>query len=353
MKLLDKMECIGNRTLLNREMKFMNITNKVFISFCMLLLIFILSACKQTEQSRENIIMENEQQNISHSFKNPNTGQEFNIIHAYMLYENYFEIVKDNPDESPHKLYQQEIIEPIYDACFKDTEHLEINMFEWTPEESDYDSIKNQIESIDKDHINELYEESLIKSSDILSSDKKTNVCVFPKNERFPSDMMTAGSGKILVFFNDFDNYYSLSELDNNYKSGISHEYHHSVWIEKHYTEDYYPTLLDYLIMEGQALMFETSVYPDFNSTAYVIDENFNKEYWSRIEPNLEGSVTDQIYEILIGGTNGFPNYYGYSEGYKMVRSYLKLHPEMTVEEWTSKSPKEIFEEGNYMANYE
>ena len=43
----------------------MNIANKALISFCMLLLIIILSACKQTEQSLENIIMENEQQDIS------------------------------------------------------------------------------------------------------------------------------------------------------------------------------------------------------------------------------------------------------------------------------------------------
>lgn len=334
----------------------MNIANKVLNSFCMLLLVFVLSACKNTEQSHENTILENEQQeqqNITYSFNNPNTGQEFNIIHAYKLYENYFETVKDNPDKSLHKLYQQEIIEPIYDACFKDTEHLEINLFEWTPEESDYNSIKNQVESIDKNHINKLYEESFVKSSDILSSENKTNVCVFPKNERFPSDMITAGAGKILVFFNDFNNYYSLSDLDNHYKSGISHEYHHSVWIEKHYTEDYNPTVLDYLILEGQAVMFETLVYPTSNSTDYVVIDNFNKEYWSRIEPNLEDPVTDQIYEILIGGTNGFPNYFGYSEGYKMIRSYLNLYPDMTVEEWTSKSPKEIFEEGNYMANYE
>ncbi|WP_313894563.1 DUF2268 domain-containing putative Zn-dependent protease [Psychrobacillus sp.] len=331
----------------------MNITNKALISFFMLLLIFILSACKQTEPSRENILMENEQQNISYSFKNPNTGQEFNIIHAYKLYENFFETVKDNPDESSHKLYREEVIEPVYHACFKDTEYLEIDLFEWTPEETDYTSIKSQVESMDKNHLNKLYEESLVKSSDMLPSDKKTTVCVFPKNEKFPSDMLTVGSGKILVFYNDFDNYLTLSQLDNNSKSGMSHEYHHSVWIEKHYTEDYFETTLDRIIMEGKAVMFESLVYPDSNSTDIVIDESFDKEDWSRIEPDLEGYVTDQIYEILIGGTNGVPNYYGYSEGFKMIRSYLNLHPDMTIEEWSSKSPKEILDEGNYMANYE
>ncbi|MFF2755886.1 DUF2268 domain-containing putative Zn-dependent protease [Psychrobacillus sp. NPDC058041] len=328
----------------------MNIANKALISFCFLLLIFILSACKQTEQSQENIIMENEQQNISYSFKNPNTGQEFTIIHAYMLYENYFETIKNHPDESPYQLYKQVIIDPVYDACFKDAEYYKFSVFEWSPEESDFNSIKNQIESMDKDYLNELFEESLVKSSDILSSDKKTTVCVFPKNEKFPSDLETAGSGKILVYLNYFDDYYNLSELDNYYKSGMSHEYHHSVWTEKHYKGDYYLTVLDDLIMEGQAVMFETLVYPDSNSTDYVVDESFYKEYWSKIETYLGSSYS---VEFLIGGSNGLPDYYGYSEGYKMIRSYLNLHPDMTVEEWTSKSPKEIFEEGNYMANYE
>ena len=45
--------------------------------------------------------------------------------------------------------------------------------------------------------MNMLIEDSLVKSSDILSSDKKTTVCVFPENEKFPSDMITFGTGKI------------------------------------------------------------------------------------------------------------------------------------------------------------
>ncbi|WP_427138633.1 DUF2268 domain-containing putative Zn-dependent protease [Psychrobacillus psychrodurans] len=328
----------------------MNITRKVFVSFCILLLFFILSACKQTEKSHENIIMENEQQNISYSFKNPNTGQEFTIIHAYMLYNNYFETVKDNPDESLNQLYQQVIIEPIYDACFKDAEYDKFSVFEWTPAESDFNNIRVQIESLDKDYMNKLFEESLVKSSDVLSSNKKTTVCVFPENERFPSDMMTLGTGKITVFLSELNNYFKLSELDNYTKSGISHEYHHSVWTEKHFTEDYFMTVLDNIIMEGSAIMFETLVYPDTNSKDLVLDESFNKEYWSKIETYLESSGTN---DFILGGSKGLPDYYGYSEGYKMIRSYLNLHPDATVEEWTSKSPREILEEGNYLANYE
>ena len=137
----------------------------------------------------------------------------------------------------------------------------------------------NKLNSMNKDQLNEVFEESLVKSSDILSSDKKTTVCIFPKNEKAPSDMMTVGSGKIIVIYNKFD---------RTYKSGMSHEYHHSVWIRKHYTENYSLTGLDRFILEGQALMFETLVYPQLNSTYYYVDERFNKEYWNKIEPYLE-----------------------------------------------------------------
>ena len=77
----------------------MNTANKILISIC-LLLIFTLSACKEIEDTA----LENEQQDITYSFKNPNTGQEFTILHAYLLYENYFEAVKDNPDESLYNI---------------------------------------------------------------------------------------------------------------------------------------------------------------------------------------------------------------------------------------------------------
>ncbi len=330
----------------------MNSTKKSLRLVCTFLFILILSACERAEQIKEEIPVEsepsveesnseNEPSSYSYSFINPNTGQEFTILHAYLLYENYFEAIKNNPKDSPYDLYQQVIIDPIYDACFKNAEYEKLSIYEWTPEESNLSSLKKQIVSINTDHINKLYEESLVKSSDILPTDKKTTVCVFPKNEKSPSDMVTAGAGKIFVYFNGITHYT---------KSGMSHEYHHSVWTEKHYKDNYFMTVLDGLIMEGEAVMFETIVYPDLNSTTFVLDERFNKDYWSTIETYLESGHSN---EFIIGGAKGLPINYGYSEGYKMIRSYINLHPDMSVEEWTSKSPKVIFEEGNYLANYE
>ena len=98
-------------------------------------------------------------------------------------------------------LFQQEIVQPVNDACFADSEFPDsFTVLEWVNKIDDLEYFKNQIESINKDHLNGLFEESLVKSSDILPSDKKTTVCVFPKNKRYPSDMFTIEAGKIIVF---------------------------------------------------------------------------------------------------------------------------------------------------------
>lgn len=304
-----------------------------------------MAACDEIDQSHEDTIVDNDQLDITYSFENPNTGQEFSIIHAYLLYENYFDAIEEHPDESLYKLFQQEIIEPIYEACIQDSKFIDsVTLLNWVPRNSAIENLKSQIGLINKDHLNELFAESLVKSSDILPSDEKTTVCVFPKEKGLPSDMFTVETGNIFVFH---------SRPDNKYKTSMSHEYHHSIWMRKHYDKIISESGLDRLIVEGGAMMFETLVYPELNHAQYYVDESFNTEYWSKVEPYLEDlATTEFVHEIVEGGTNGFPQNYGYSEGYKMIRSYLKLHPNMTVEEWTSKSSKEIFEEGNYISNY-
>lgn len=330
----------------------MKIAKKTLISIGTLLFLFSLAACKPTEQSDENKVeneestetatamIENGQQHISYTFTNPNTGQEFNIVHAYMLYDDFFDSVKKQPEESLSRLFEQTVVDPVFDSCFKDN-HLWFSALGWTPKKGDFDIIRKEIASINRDQLNTMFEESLIKSSDVLPSAIKTTVCVYPENEKFPSQMLVTGPGKIAVFF---------KKLDHYYKTSMSHEYHHSVWFEKNLEDNYSATLLDHLIIEGQAVMFETLVYPDLNNTAHIVDERFNKEYWNKIEPYLESVYSDRF---VLGGSDGLPYNYGYSEGYKIIRSYLSKHPDLTVEEWTSKNPREIFEESDYLTNYE
>jgi uncharacterized protein YjaZ len=135
---------------------------------------------------------------------------------------------------------------------------------------------------------------------------------------------------------------------DGFIKVGVAHEYHHSVWAEK-YLSNHSGSVLDNLIFEGKAVMFEKTVYPILDYTP--VDLAYNKDLWSKIEPDLNNQDLNRSLEILFGGKD-LPRLYGYSEGYKMIKSYLDLNPNQTPVEWTALSTQEIIEKGKYFENY-
>ncbi|GKV70208.1 hypothetical protein NCCP2716_27060 [Sporosarcina sp. NCCP-2716] len=291
--------------------------------------------------------MPSEEPAITYTFKNPRTGQAFSIHHAYLLYDNFFTAVSENPKDSPYELYDREVLQSVNEACFENAELAQLDYtaaLEWTPAKREYEQVTKQIARMNTEQLNDLFEEALVKSSDLLPSDQQTNVCIFPENEAFPSEMLTVGSEEILVFY---------SKYDRTYKAGMAHEYHHTVWLGKHIDDDTPLTLFDHLALEGQAVMFESIVYPDMNSTYYIVDESYNQDYWDQMVSKLDSIYTEDIDGTIQGGINGLPHAYGYSEGYKIIRAYLEKHPDMSVEEWTSKDPREIFEDSKYVDNYQ
>ncbi|WP_235616138.1 DUF2268 domain-containing putative Zn-dependent protease [Lysinibacillus sphaericus] len=195
-------------------------------------------------------------------------------------------------------------------------------------------------EKIDREETEKIIKEALLKSSVLLPSGNETTVCVFPAKYKYTNDY--CGAGKIIVLYNKYYN-------EDILRSSMAHEYHHSVWTEKYLRNAPSFTVLDSLIFEGKAFMFEKLVYPDIYYVPIYL--TYNKYYWSKIVVDLEKHDLNRSYEIILGG-NGLPNRYGYSEGYKMVKSYLDLPPNVTPEEWTALSAREIFEKGNYLENY-
>lgn len=132
--------------------------------------------------------------------------------------------------------------------------------------------------------------------------------------------MIAVGAGKILVLYN---NEYS----DELMKVGITHEYHHSIWTERHLGEEDSPTVLDTLIFEGKAVMFEEIVYPD--SDISIINSSYIRTFWEKIESDLNKVDMNRTMEILYGDER-LPYLHGYSEGDKMVKSYLDKNPDLT-----------------------
>jgi len=255
-----------------------------------------LTSCTQAEESKAKQDIES----IVLSFEHPQTGQKFKIVNAYKLYQNYADKVEINPKQSQLEIYNEEIIKPVYSACFENGEYP--NMAEEVLNVAPDLLTENQLlsEKIDRKVIENIIKEALLKSSDFIPSGNETTVCVFPATNT-NTLMTTVGAGKIIVLYNK---YYNEDVL----RSSMAHEYHHSVWTEKYLRNAPSFTVLDSLIFEGKAFMFEKLVYPNIY---YVpIYSTYNKYYWSKIVVDLEKHDLNRSYEIILGG-NGLPNRYG------------------------------------------
>ncbi|MBS4193160.1 Zn-dependent protease [Bacillus sp. FJAT-49705] len=318
-------------------------------TFLFVAIILFLFGCShketQNQEEEETPVFHNvkmDVEDLTHSFENPETKQKFKIVDAYKLYNSYIEKAEQNPKELT-RIYKEEILDPVYNSCFRDAEHIHLfNEFLYQPP-SNFTELKNVVGMMNTNFSIEVVEEALTQSSNLLTSEIETNVCIFPTTVLTGSPMINAGAGKIIVFYNK--NY-----TDDVLQAGLAHEYHHSVWTERHIKEQPSFTVLDNLVFEGKAVMFEKTVFPNVNFTR--VDPRYIKTYWDKIEPDLGKYDINRSLEILVGGKE-LPQLYGYSEGYKMVKSYLELNPNMTPDEWTGINTKEIFEKGNYIDNFQ
>ncbi|PLR94115.1 DUF2268 domain-containing putative Zn-dependent protease [Bacillus sp. T33-2] len=302
-----------------------------------LLAVFLLGSCLKNEQK----VQEYENSRFSYDHPNNNTKQQFEIIHVYKLYDSFMKNSKNKDKREVGELYKEQIIEPVYDACFKDAEYLHIADHLMVHPPEDLDRMQQIVDSIDQGTTETLFKETLLKSAEILPTSNKTTVCVFPTFNHNEAPMFAQGAGKITVLLSPY-----LSEA--MIKAGLAHEYHHSVWTEKYFDEKKH-TVLDNFVFEGKAVMFEKTVYPDFTLTK--VDPAFDRENWDKINGDLNMVSLARSREILFGGGD-LPPGFGYSEGYKMVKAYLDTHPGLDPAEWTAIPAKEIYEEGRYEENY-
>lgn len=268
--------------------------------------------------------------------------QNFEVIHAYQLFNPYYEESKSLPKEEVLALYKSSIIDQVNDKCFKDGENIQMAQTILNEEPKNRIAVQDVIKKIDFAKTNEAVKEALIQSSKLLPTEKDTTVCIFPTNDSTTLSF-AAGSGKIILLYN---RNYSADII----KSAVAHEYFNSVALEKQFADS--STVLDQLVLKGKAVMFEKMVFPNFSLTS--IDETFKKEQWAKIEGDLGNSDPDRGNAIIKGGpqVQQLPKNYGASEGYKMVKAYLDANPDTPVEEWAAKPAGEIFEETDYQANY-
>ncbi|XQN50134.1 Zn-dependent protease, partial [Lysinibacillus capsici] len=174
------------------------------ITFILGLLLLMLAACTPTEKSESQLhekkqITDDEEMVLS--FEHPQTKQKYKIIHANQLFYPYMEKLKENPNLSSSEtldLYNKEVIQPIYQDCFENGEyyHMAETLLTTVPTGLTEIQVVSEKMETHKAEINQLIQESLLKSADLLPSQSDVAVCVFPSatNNRIP---FAVGAGKI------------------------------------------------------------------------------------------------------------------------------------------------------------
>lgn len=303
-----------------------------FTYFCLsLTVLFLLCGC--SEMSR------NEKLKTNWSFQTEN-GQSFNIVEIQHLMERY---IKDHDEEDAiFADYKEAVIDPIYNDCFLDGEFLHIaeDVLSHNPE--NFDKLQRAIERMNSKEVKDSLSEALELSAAALPIEKEINVCLLPVS--YPGFGMAVGSDKILILF---DEYLSI----DRFKVTLAHEYHHSAWQAAYREPSEKWTVLDNMVFEGKAVMFQEIIYP--NQQMINTNEIYDQEAWDYASPHFEKGTLEHSNEILYGGFDPLPPLYGYSEGYRMVKNYIEKNPKLSIPEWTKQDAATIFKEGNHEENYD
>jgi len=152
----------------------------------------------------------------------------------------------------------------------------------------------------------------------------------------------TLGTGKIIVSFDPtFENWRQYIHY------ALAHEYHHSVWMSRHFkTANIAP--LEYIIFEGKADLFAKGIFPESNNPFWdVLDSDNEKRIWNLIKPEMHERHTD-INDRIFYGTEDIPYGSVYAIGYSILKSFKEHNPGITASEILDLSPEKILQLSKY-----
>ena len=157
----------------------------------------------------------------------------------------------------------------------------------------------------------------------------------------------TAGSGKIWLHL------IPMAGWLDRLPGALAHEHHHSVWLARHYKGVESQTLLNYLVMEGQACMFSGLLSPSIRSPwTHALTGEQERDVWTKMQPHLGSSSHQVMAAFMFGGVNGLPPFCGYTIGYRIMEAYLKRHGDADMRDWTDLDAGTLLSQSAYGSQF-
>lgn len=311
-----------------------NMKKNYFIIFSLLVLLTSCSIEMEKVESPSNQIIQGPVVFNYHE-------QEFKIINYYQESLNFLGNAKKEPNNLD-VLYRQSVIEELKNNGFGYDE-LSDWMFT-TP--TDLEALKESVNTlIDKQVLlNESIKEALVDSANLLPGGNKTVHILPARPEFFLHDRYVLGvvwnENSILIVINP-------SFLEEELKYTIAHEYHHTFYNETVKNRPY--DLLENIIVEGKATMFQKMIYPDMEVPGISTFSTQDDKVWNIFMDNLESTDLELRDDFRLGNQRkGIPPWSTYNIGYQVMESLLEENPNLSIEEWTQISSKDILEKSKF-----
>ncbi len=287
----------------------------------------------------------NNQPNEFSVIKKSINNQEFELITAYQLFDDY---IKTSNNKST-RLFNKLIFNPIKNEFAENAEYPLILSTIENPIIPNNELLK-EIEILKKSNLIEIAEEAL-KIISLILPGPTTKILFIPANPEYRKyfkkynigvTAITVGSGKIIVSIDPtFENWKELLPYV------LAHEYHHSVWTLRNF-ETINFSLIEYIILEGRADSFASSIYPDKKIPwTSIINKEQENRVWEIIKPDLDMRGHAICDKIMIGNKN-IPYGSGYTIGYNILQSFKKNHPDLTDVDIIDFDPNRILKMSKY-----
>lgn len=266
--------------------------------------------------------------------------QEFKIYSYYDEFEGFLESAKKQPDNID-KLYEEAIVKPVSsDMGIPRLKHWML-----TPPK-DVEAMDELLENLTekKTLINELIIEALKESSDLLPGEDKF-IYVLPSTPQNKSALKAnnyvtgeALGNKMIILVDPLF-------LDKNLKHIIAHEYHHLVVMENEVGD----TLIEKVVLEGKADIFAKKIYPNIDVPWILpLTGYYKEESWKIFNENLDSADYEVWADFFYGNrSKGILPWTNYKIGYEIMESFLMENPDVSLEEWTQMSVKDIYAKSN------
>lgn len=229
-------------------------------------------------------------------------------------------------------------------AGFKSKNNLHDYLIDaiFDPNEKDIPKISKYNFKIEK--ITEIIEDT-IKICHRISKNNITNIFVFPTFNNFVKQKMNGAFGctpyknTILIFLNPQNR-----KWEKALASTIAHEFNHSSILNYNTWE----TLLDSLIFEGLAENFKEKIIGGKSPWIKALNLSQSKKIFLSLENKLD-SKDYNLYRSVFLENKEYPLWTGYSIGYYIVRSFIKMNPDLKWPEIMKLNPNEILKKSNFI----